>query len=147
MQFLLTLIVLAVAVSHTPGSLQRSDPLLVRKVIDGETIDVSSVGRVRLLGVTAPFGRDAQERLASLVLLRWIHLEYDAAAPATGSRHAAYVVRDDGVFVNAALVRDGLVRVSARPALLRFDELRRAEREAQALRRGLWAQPANGSRP
>ena len=138
--FCSALIVAAVAAAQTSGSLQRSDPVLVRQVIDGDTIDVATVGRVRLLGLTAPFGRDARDRLASLVLQRWIRLEYDAAAAARSSRRLAYVVRGDGVFVNAALARDGLARVSARPELSRFEELQRAEREAQALRRGMWAQ-------
>ena len=83
MQFLPALLVAAVAATQTSGSLQRSDPVLVRRVIDGATIEVASVGRVRLLGLTAPFGRDARDRLESLVLQRWIRLEYDAA----GDRH------------------------------------------------------------
>jgi len=139
MQFLLTLVVAAVAAAQTSGSLQRSDPVLVRQVIDGGTIDVATVGRVRLLGLTAPFGRDARDRLASLVLHRWIRLEYDSATAAGRRRRLAYVVRGDGVFVNAALARDGLARVNARPELSRFEELQRAQREAQALRRGMWA--------
>ena len=53
-------------------------------------------------------------------------------------RHLAYVMREDGVFVNAALVRDGLARVTARVPLTRLDELKRAEAEAQSFRRGMW---------
>jgi micrococcal nuclease len=142
MQFLLALIVASVDAAQTSGSLQRSDPVLVRQVIDGGTIDVGTVGHVRLLGLTAPFGREARDRLASLVLHRWIRLEYDAATGVRRSRRLAYVVRGDGVFVNAALARDGLARVNARPELSRFEELQRAQREAQALRRGMWAQGA-----
>jgi len=48
------------------------------------------------------------------------------------------VTTEDGVFVNAALVRDGLARVTARIPLLRLPELQRAEAEAQAYRRGMW---------
>jgi endonuclease YncB( thermonuclease family) len=146
MQFLPALVVVAVAVTQTFGSLQRSDPVLVRRVIDGATIDVQSLGRVRLLGLTDPFGRDARDRLASLVLQRWVRLEYDTPALAASRRHVAYVVREDGVFVNAALVRDGLARVGSGRALTRRDELQRAEREARTLRRGMWAPPAQSSR-
>jgi endonuclease YncB( thermonuclease family) len=142
MQFLLTLLVAAVAATQTSGSPQRSDPVLVRRVIDGTTIEVAAFGRVRLLGLTAPFGRDARDRLEALVLRHWIRLEYDAPASATSRPHVAYVVREDGVFVNAAIVRDGLARVSTRSALTRHQELERAEREARALRVGLWAQSA-----
>src|SRR5207247_6705958 len=86
----------------------------------------------------APFGREARERLASLVLHRWIRLEQEGARVDAYDRHLAYVVREDGVFVNAALVRDGLARVSARTPLSRLDELKRAEAEAQSFRRGMW---------
>jgi endonuclease YncB( thermonuclease family) len=146
MQNLIALLVAAIAVLPTSTSLQRSDPLLVRKVLDGDTIEIAAVGRVRLLGLAAPFGQAAHDRLESLVLRRWVRLEYDTAASSTGSRHLAYVIGGDGVFVNAALVRDGLARVSARPALSRFGELKRAERDAQALHLGMWAKGATGGR-
>src|SRR5207249_5644955 len=118
---------------------------------DGDTIDVANYGRVRLLGIdapelgrgfdtAAPFGREARERLASLVLHRWIRLEQEGARVDVYDRHLAYVVREDGLFVNAALVRDGLARVSARTPLSRLDELKRAEAEAQAFRRGMWGE-------
>jgi len=137
MHFLIALALAAAAVVQTPGSLQRSDTVLVRKVIDGDTIDVAGVGRVNLLGVAAAAGAVARDRLASLVLQRWVRLEYDAA-PA-GSGRQAYVVRDDGVFVNAEMVRDGLARVAGRRAIARLAELQRAEREARARHAGVWA--------
>ena len=142
MQFLPALLVAAVAATQSSGSLQRSDPVLVRRVIDGVTIEVAALGRVRLLGLTAPFGQAARDRLESLVLRHWIRLEYDAPAVATSRRHVAYVVREDGVFVNAAIARDGLARVSTRGTLTRRQELQRAEREARVLRLGMWEQPA-----
>src|SRR2546427_6456238 len=48
---------------------------LFRSVIDGGTIDVATIGRVRLLGVevprtSEPFAREARERLTALVLRR-----------------------------------------------------------------------------
>jgi endonuclease YncB( thermonuclease family) len=48
------------------------------------------------------------------------------------------VVTEDGVCVNATLVREGLARVSARLPLTRLQELQRAEAEAQTFRRGMW---------
>jgi endonuclease YncB( thermonuclease family) len=146
-----TLIVsLAVFQSWTPTPrIVRSDPVLVRSVVDGDTIDVVSVGRVRLLGIdapeigrgydtAAPFAREARDRLTSLVLHRWIRLEQEGQTLDVYSRHLAYVLTEDGVFVNAALVRDGLARVTARTPLTRLPELQHAESEAQAFRRGMW---------
>jgi endonuclease YncB( thermonuclease family) len=137
MHFLIALALAAGAAVQTAGSLQRSDTFLVRKVIDGDTIDLAGIGHVNLLGVTAAGGGAARDRLASLVLQRWVRLEYDQAA--TGSGRQAYVVRDDGVFVNAEMLRDGLARVAGRRAIARLAELQRAEREAQARHAGVWA--------
>ena len=139
----------AIQLSSIVPGVTRSQPVLVRAVIDGDTIDVATIGRVRLLGIDAPeigrgfdtgapFAREARERLASLVLRHWVRLDEEGAALDAYNRHLAYVVREDGLFVNAVLVRDGLARVVARTPLVRLDELKRAEAEAQYARRGMW---------
>jgi endonuclease YncB( thermonuclease family) len=146
MQFLLILITAAIAVAETPAKLQRSESLLVRAVPSGDSVDVATIGRVHLLGIAAPgtrsgsgtgsIGIRARDRLADLVLHHWVRLEYE-----TGSSRGsggAYLWREDGVFVNAVLVRDGLARVTVRRSLARLDELQRAEQEARAARRGVW---------
>jgi micrococcal nuclease len=152
MQFLQTLLVSVTAVFQTlpsPPRLTRSDALLVRAVVDGDTIDVATIGRVRLLGIdapeigrgfdtAAPFAREARARLTALILRRWVRLEQDGAPLDVYDRRLAYVVTEDGVFVNAVLVREGLARVTARAPLSRLAELQRAESEAQAFRRGMW---------
>ena len=153
MQILPTLLVAGVAAVQTPSlvpKIHRSDSVLVKFVIDGDTIDVATVGRVRLLGIdapeigrgfdtSAPFAREARDRLISLVLHRWVRLDREGPAIDSYNRHLAYVMREDGVFVNAALVRDGLARVAARLPLAKLDELKRAQAEAQNARRGMWA--------
>jgi len=151
MQILITAAVLTVAAMQTPSiaRVTRSASVLVRSVIDGDTIDVATVGRVRLLGIdapeigrgfdtSAPFAREARERLTQLVLHRWVRLEQEGATHDVYNRHLAYVMTEDGLFVNAALVRDGLARVSARLPLTRLPELQRAEADARAFRRGMW---------
>jgi micrococcal nuclease len=152
MQILITVLVAAVAAVQTSSFTSRatrSDSVLVRTVIDGDTIDVATVGRVRLLGIdapeigrgfdtSAPFAREARERLTQLVLHRWVRLEQEGATRDVYNRHLAYVMTEDGLCVNAALVRDGLARVSARLPLTRLTELQRAEADARAFRRGMW---------
>jgi micrococcal nuclease len=152
MQILIAVAVAAIAAIQTPAlkpPVTRSSLVLVRAVIDGDTIDVVSVGRVRLLGIdapeigrgfdtSAPFGQEARERLSQLTLNRWVYLEQEGAAFDVYSRHLAYVITGDGVFVNAALVRDGFARVTARLPLTRLEELQHAESDAQAFRRGMW---------
>ena len=129
---------------------KQSAPVLVRAVIDGDTIDVATYGRVRLLGIDAPeiggpferpapFALEARDELQTLVLNRFARFECDLVAENDKyGRRLAYVVLETGEFINARLVRDGLARVSARRRLRRLDELRSAEREAQQRRRGMW---------
>src|SRR5438094_797009 len=75
----------------SPPEIKRSDPLLVRAVFDGDTIDVATYGHVRLLGIdapevgrgfdtSAPFGKEARDRLTALVLHRWVRLEEEGSA-------------------------------------------------------------------
>jgi micrococcal nuclease len=152
MQILIAVALTAVAAVQTSSfstRVTRSDPVLVRAVVDGDTIDVVSVGRVRLLGIdapelgrgfdtAAPFGREARDRLTQLILHRWVRLEQEGPVLDVYNRHLAYVVTEDGQFVNAVLVREGLARVTARLPLTRLQELQRAEADAQAFRRGMW---------
>ena len=102
---------------------QRSSLVLVQRVIDGDTISIASIGRVHLLGVsamklgsrpaTAPaLAREAQQRLASLVANRWVRIEYESEVVPVTSREAVYVFLEDGRFVNAWLVSEGLDRLS-----------------------------------
>jgi len=149
MQFLPALAAAAVAAVQFVSPITRSDPVLVRNVIDGDTIDVTPLGRVRLLGIdapelgrgfdtAAPFGTEARARLTDLVLHRWVRLEQEGSRVDVYQRRLAYVVREDGMFVNAVLLREGLARVSARLPLTRLGELKNAEAEAQNFRRGIW---------
>jgi micrococcal nuclease len=152
MQILITFAAAAVALFQTSSHhtrVTRSESVLVRAVIDGDTIDVATIGRVRLLGIdapeigrgfdtSAPFAREARQRLTSLLLHRWVRLEQEGPAMDVYNRHLSYVLTEDGQFANAVLVREGLARVSARVPLTRLAELQRAESEAQAFRRGMW---------
>jgi len=119
------------------GAIFKTDPVLVTRVTDGDTIAVQSIGRVSLLGIEARSDR-ARERLESLVALRWVRLEFESSADGRTNRHRAYVLLDTGEFVNATLVREGLARV-ARGRFARRGELERAEADARRYRRGIWA--------
>jgi micrococcal nuclease len=128
---------------------RRSSPVLVQRVIDGDTIVVASVGRVHMLGIAAmklgaqpatasPLAREAQQRLAGLIANRWVRLEYESDLVPPTSGQAVYVFLEDGRFVNAWLVQEGLARVSARRRSRFWSALQQAQREAQVSRRGMW---------
>ncbi len=156
------------AVAQVP--VRAAEPLPVRFVLDGDTIEVGGKGRVRLLGIDAPelgagfdtpaaFAQEARALMTTLVAHRYVELQSDGETFDRYGRRLAYVLRDDGLFVNAEMLRAGLARVSARAPLRRLDELRRgggaappprpprpggrrAEPAARQARRGIW-----GDRP
>ena len=147
---LLTSVLLVSA--STATAQRRSPPVLVRYVVDGDTVDVVGIGRVRLLGIdapeigrgldtSAPFAVEAQQRLAGLIAQRWVRLEYEGRTRDSYHRRLAYVFLETGQSVNELLVREGLARVVARRGSTRVGELKRAEGEAQASRRGIWGNP------
>ena len=113
----------------------RVDPT-GQSVIDGDTIDVATFGRVRLLGIdapeigrgfdtSAPFGREARDRLTTLILRHWVRLEQEGAAVDVYNRHLAYVLTE--------AVR-GLTTLGARRAGARFGANARALAGAPARR-------------
>jgi endonuclease YncB( thermonuclease family) len=149
MQILRTVSLAAVAAIQILQPATRSEPVLVTTVFDGDTVDIRGVGHVRLLGIdapeighgfdtAAPYGRAARERLADLVLHRWVRLEYEGPRDDMYGRRLAYVLLEDGTVINAVMLREGLARISARVPLSRLDELRRAEADAMAFHRGMW---------
>src|SRR5688500_19256831 len=101
-----------IATTSWAQSLPRPDQsFAVRFVVDGDTLDVSGVGRVRLLGIDAPefgsgfeppapFAREARDRLAALALRQWVRLEADQEKRDGYGRALAYVFRTDGLLLN-----------------------------------------------
>jgi micrococcal nuclease len=136
--------VLVALVIASPVLAQR-----VNKVIDGDTITVSGVGVVRLIGVDAPektggyrpserFGDAATRYMRELVEGKVVTLEYDGDRRDQYHRTLAYVTLVDGTFVNAAIIRAGWAEVYRRFTYTRKPELQAAEQEARKARRGMW---------
>src|SRR5438093_10350335 len=82
---------------------------LVTRVLDGDTVDVAGLGRVRLLGIDAPeiggpferpapFAVEARDELQALVLRRWARFECDGDPEDTYGRRLAYVTLERGEF-------------------------------------------------
>jgi endonuclease YncB( thermonuclease family) len=125
----------------------------VASVIDGDTLRLEDGREVRLLGIQAPklpLGRpniptwpladDAKAALERLTQGQSLKLFAGGATIDRHGRTLAQLERDDGVWIQAALVRAGLARVYSFPddrALVA--ELLAYEREARAAARGIWA--------
>jgi micrococcal nuclease len=126
----------------------------VTRVVDGDTVKVSIGGRretVRYIGVDTPethrpgtpvqcLGQAATDYNRRLVAGRAVLLRTDAELRDRYGRLLAYVYRRaDGLFVNAALVRDGFAAIlTIPPNVAHAGELRRLERHARQAGEGLW---------
>lgn len=120
-------------------------------MVDGDTLDVQTVGKVRLIGIDAPesmkpdtkpecYGKEASEILKSLVGSESVQLAYDVERFDKYKRTLAYVYRSrDGLFVNAELVRVGAAEAREyRPNTEQHEMLEDFETYARQGRLGLW---------
>ena len=142
------LAVLALLLAAPPSEAQ-----LVERVVDGDTIVVRGVGRVRLIGVDTPetvdprrpvefFGREASAFAKRLLEGQQVRLEYDRERTDRYGRTLAYVHLRDGTFANAEIIRRGYGHAYTRFPFRHLDRFRRLEREAREAGRGLWGAEA-----
>jgi micrococcal nuclease len=124
--------------------------LRVRQVIDGDTITVSGVGTVRLIGVDAPektggyresepYGDAATRFMRALLDGKLVRLEYDGERKDPYNRTLAYVFLEDGTLANEAIIRAGFAETYRRFDYRLKPRFQAAEREARDARRGMWA--------
>jgi len=123
---------------------------LVKRVIDGDTIELDNGIKVRYIGIDTPetkhprkpvqyFGKEASEANKQLVLGKKVRMEYDVQKTDKYGRTLAYVYLEDGIFVNAWLVENGYARVSTYPPNVKYqDKFRELEQKARAEMKGLW---------
>lgn len=137
----------------------RGEVVIVSKVIDGDTIVINKDGReetVRMIGVDTPetvhpskpvqcFGAEASARTKSWLSGRSVTLVTD---PSQGERDKygrllAYVWREDGLFVNQALISEGFAFEYTYNLPYRYQtEFQAAETSAREGKKGLWADDA-----
>ncbi|QCG88586.1 thermonuclease family protein [Azospirillum sp. TSH100] len=130
-----------------------ADGLRVSAVLDGDTLELEDGRRVRLAGIEAakppryanpadgrvwPLAEAATAALADLALGRRVVLH----GPAPVDRHGrllAHLVREDGLWLQSALLVRGLARVHTRPDARAYAaELLAGEEAARNAGRGLW---------
>jgi micrococcal nuclease len=135
------------------GQLPAGVDVVVRRVVDGDTIEVTGKERVRLIGIDTPetkapdrpvgcFGEEASRFTTSLIPAGTaVRLVGDAEQRDRYGRLLAYVYRaTDGLFVNAELLRRGYAQLlTIPPNIAHTDEFTTIAREARAGSQGLWA--------
>ncbi|MCC6436318.1 MAG: thermonuclease family protein [Acidimicrobiales bacterium] len=129
---------------------------IVRKVVDGDTVDVQlgrRVERVRLIGIDTPesvkpdapvecYGVEASHHLAELLPVGTeVELVRDTELRDRYGRLLAYVFRpSDGLFVNLAMAADGYANTLTFPPNVTFaDDFVAAVATARQAGSGLWS--------
>jgi len=143
----------------------KTTPLpLCTRVVDGDTIVVEGVGKVRLIGVDTPetvhprkpveyYGKEASNFTKRMVEGKKVRLEYDWQRKDKYNRTLAYVyvmtndVRDMPEFksrasielmLNAELIKQGYGHAYTKYPFKYLEQFRGYEREARESRIGLW---------
>jgi micrococcal nuclease len=143
----------APAPAPATATLPAGVDVVVRKVVDGDTLEVSGGERVRLIGVDTPesvapdrpvgcFGKEASRFTATLVPPGTpIRLVGDVEQRDRFGRLLAYVYRQaDGLFVNAELLRQGFAQLlTIPPNIAHTDQFTAIARRAREGTQGLWA--------
>jgi len=142
----------APAVGPAEGAMPSGVDVVVQKVVDGDTIDVSGGERVRLIGIDTPetkdpnrpvgcFGAEASKFTATVIPPGTrVRLVGDAEPRDKYGRLLAYVYRRaDGLFVNAELLRRGFAQLlTIPPNVAHTDEFTAIAKQARAASQGLW---------
>jgi micrococcal nuclease len=126
----------------------ESEAARVTKHTDGDTLWLSGVGKVRLIGIDTPevygevecFGREASAFVERLLPLgSEVRYRLGVEERDRYGRALAYLWLRDGRFLNRLLVARGLAQPLTIPPNVEYSELfLRAARGARAAGRGLW---------
>lgn len=125
----------------------------VLSVVDGDTLVLSSVKTVRLIGVDTPetkdprkvvqcFGKEASAFAKTEMLGKKVYLEFDSTQGRIDKygRTLAYVYREDGFFLNKELIAQGYANEYTFKTPYKYqDEFKAASVQAKNSGAGLWA--------
>ena len=137
-------------VSENQESNVDKKEVLVKRVIDGDTFEIESGEKVRLIGIDTPetkhprkgvepFGKEASQMTKSLVENRNVLLEFDVDQRDRYGRLLCYVYYDNK-FLNEELVKAGLAKVATYPPNVKYVDLFvAAQKEAQNKEKNIWS--------
>lgn len=147
----LVYLALALFIPWAHADLNQSNHLYkVQRVVDGDTVILENLGRVRLIGVDTPetkdprkpvqyFGKEASQFLTDLLSNRHVRVEYDQNKIDKFKRTLAYLYLEDGTFINAEIIKQGYGHAYTRFPFRHLEDFRKYEKQARKARVGLWA--------
>ncbi|MEQ9815116.1 MAG: thermonuclease family protein [Azospirillaceae bacterium] len=141
--------------SALPGGLERAFTARVVEIVDGDTVRLDDGSEVRLIGLQAPklaLGRpgfvdwplaeEARTLLADLVDGRLVTVAHGGLSVDRYERRLGHLERDDGLWVQGAMLAAGMARVYTFPDnRAAIAEMLALERQARAAGLGIWAEP------
>jgi micrococcal nuclease len=123
----------------------KEGPYLVTNVVDGDTLDLEDLGRIRFSGINTPekgecYYSEAKDALKELTLDKYVYLEKDYSLNGKYGRMLRYVYVD-GILVNEVLVREGFARVNDkyREDTRMYGYLKDLEEMAIKDKKGVWS--------
>jgi micrococcal nuclease len=123
----------------------------VKKVIDGDTIELASGQKVRYIGINTPkqelgdcYAKEAVKRNKELVEGKFVRLEKDVSEKDNYGRLLRYVYlgkkEENKISVNEILIKEGFAQVlTLLPDMAFAEKFLQSEREAREQKLGLWA--------
>ena len=134
----------------------KNELYTVTKVVDGDTIDVENIGRLRLIGLNTPetvdprkavecFGVEASNRAKKLLLGQKVYLEYDESQGKIDryGRTLAYVFTEGGASYNLDTIKEGYAYEYTYNKPYKYQsEYKQAQNTAQTNKLGLWSDSA-----
>jgi micrococcal nuclease len=139
----------ALPTSIPPIASDSAELAVVKRVVDGDTIELSDGRKVRYIGVDTPelhhptkgvqcFGKEAMEKNKELVEGKTIKMVKDVSETDRYKRLLRYVWVDT-TFVNEFLAKEGFARQATFPPDVRYVELfKSAAEQARLQNKGLW---------
>ncbi len=119
------------------------DTVIVKRVIDGDTIVLDDGTKVRYIGMNAPetyepFGSQATLRNKELTEGKEVVLEFDKGLKDKYGRTLAYVYTED-YFINEELLKEGMAKVMTIPPNEKYkDRFKKDEQGAKEQKLGIW---------
>jgi len=139
-----------------PGSYRYR--MRLKRVIDGDTLELESGEKIRLIGLNTPEvesrftqqqagGRQAKQWLNTTLRSPVLFIEYDQQLYDKYGRRLAHCFLENGDYINARLLETGHAMLTLIPPNLRYAErLTAAQNQAESKEIGIWSMPAYQSK-
>jgi len=163
LSFLLTASASAAPAKQKPTEKPKQVFYTVKRVVDGDTVVLSTGEKVRMIGIDTPESRmnkklkrdmektrlDADTIIAlgkrsaqftrTLTEGKPVRLEFDVQKKDRYDRLLAYLYAENGTFVNAEIIKEGYAMVMTVPPNVKYKDLfAKYQKEAREAQRGLW---------